>query len=726
MKLVIVESPSKAKTIKKYLGKEYDVAASVGHVRDLPKSNKNAIDIEGGFIPTYVISPRKKDVIADLKKRAQKADEVILATDPDREGEAIAWHVAEALGLKKKDTKRVAFHEITKEAVQEALKHPRAIDENLRAAQEARRVLDRIVGYDLSGLIWKKVKYGLSAGRVQSPALRILVEREREIQAFIPEQYWVLSATVQNGGEPFTVTCEEEIKDAKRAEEILTQGEKAHWSVADVEEKKQHRNPRAPFTTSTLQQSASSRLGFSPSRTMRIAQKLYEAGHITYMRTDSTALAETAQKQISALIIDAYGKEYLSPKQYATKSKNAQEAHESIRPTTFGKKNAGSTDEQKKLYALIWERAVSSQMEKAELLKTKIITTTTDPKVPRFAVIGTRLLFPGWLAVDTRARGEETEVPKVEKGTPLTLNGIESEGKETTPPPHYSEARLVKELEKRGIGRPSTYASIIKTIVDRGYVEKEGRALHPTAMGELITEFLEEHFGEYISDSFTSHMERELDEIATGENEYVTTLASFYTPFHNAVEAKQDIPKITTLGDAPKEFLCPKCDAPMVIKVGTGGKFMSCSRFPDCDGARTIDGEEVKDPEPLGVDPETEEKVYLLDGRYGPYVQLGEKTKENKKPRRASVPKDMNMDDVELKDALKFLSLPRTLGTHPDTENDIVANIGRFGPYIAHNTKPKPDFRSLKEDDPYTITLKRALEILAEPKQRRGARKKSS
>jgi DNA topoisomerase-1 len=724
MKLVIVESPSKAKTIKKYLGAGYEVAASVGHIRDLPKSNKNAIDIEGGFIPTYVISPRKKEVIADLKKRAKKADEILLATDPDREGEAIAWHVKETLGLTKKDTKRIVFHEITKEAVREALEHARPIDEHLLKAQEARRVLDRIVGYDLSGLIWKKVKYGLSAGRVQSPALRILVEREREIRAFISEKYWILTAKVKNGGAPFTVQCEEEIKDATRAEEIVTHGNTAKWKIHAVEEKKMHRNPRAPFTTSTLQQSASSRLGFSPSRTMRVAQKLYEAGNITYMRTDSTALADVAQKEIIKHITAEFGKEYTAPQKYSTKSKNAQEAHEAIRPTHFNKKRAGTTDEQKKLYLLIWERTVASQMQKAELLKTKIITTTDDSKIPSFSVIGSRLLFPGWLAVDTRSRGDEVEVPKVKKDDPLSLKELNSEEKETTPPPRYSEARLVKELEKRGIGRPSTYASTIKTVIDRGYVEKEDRALRPTDIGELITEFLEEHFNEYISDSFTSRMEDELDDIAAGKSDYVGTLASFYTPFHNAVESKQDIPKITTLGDAPDEFKCPKCDSPMVIKVGTGGKFMSCGRFPDCDGARTKEGEEIKDPEPLGIDPVSGEKVYLLDGRFGPYVQLGEKTKKNKKPRRASVSKEVDTTEVTLAEALTFLSLPRILGTHPETKNDITVNIGRFGPYIAHMTKPKPDFRSLKEDDPYTITFEQALEILKEPKRHRGDTKK--
>lgn len=723
-KLVIVESPAKAKTIEKYLGEGFVVRASVGHVRDLPKSNKNAVDIEKGFVPHYQIVPKKKDIIKELKQATLKADEIILATDPDREGEAIAWHLAEALDLD--DPKRIVFHEITEEAVQDALKHPRDIDTNLRRAQEARRVLDRLVGYDLSGLIWKKVRYGLSAGRVQSPALRILMEREREIRAFIPETYWVITAHTQTTDkEDLLLTATVEPRDKKDVDRIVTAAEKENWSVADVTEKETKRNPRPPFTTATLQRTASSRLGFSPSRTMRVAQRLYEAGHITYMRTDSINLAKTAQDALLKKVKETFGDEYVEKRSFASKSKNVQEAHEAVRPTNPAKNRAGANDEQKKLYELIWTRAIASQMKPANIMQTKIIGTVQDNSIPTFTANGSRVLFPGWLAADTRARGEDVELPKVAVGDALSLKKVATEEKETQPPSRYTEAGLVKELEKRGIGRPSTYASIIRTLEDRHYVTKEGRTLYPTDTGDVVSSFLEEHFANYISDSFTSDMEDELDEIALGERGYEETLSEFYTPFQKAVAKKaKEAKKITDLGPAPKEFPCPKCGKSMVIKLGRAGKFMSCSTFPECDGARTIDGEEIKEPDALGKDPETGELIYVLDGPYGPYVQLGKKEK-GKKPKRASIPNDKESTDVTLEDALTYLALPRTLGTHPETGEEVIANVGRFGPYIGLMTKPKPDYRSLKEDDPYTITFDRALEILKEPKKRRGGNKKT-
>ncbi|GMU74296.1 MAG: DNA topoisomerase 1 [Candidatus Campbellbacteria bacterium] len=725
MKLVIVESPAKAKTIEKYLGGDFTVLASVGHVRDLPKSNKNAIDIDGGFIPNYQIVPEKKKVIAELKAAAEKADEVLLATDPDREGEAIAWHLAEALGLSKgrRKPKRVVFHEITEGAVTEAIKHPRDIDLHLKAAQEARRVLDRLVGYDLSGLIWKKVRYGLSAGRVQSPALRILMERERQIREFIPEDFWVLTAQVKTAKkDALTLTCEEEPRDQKRVDEILAAGNAASWSVADIKETEVSRRARPPFTTSTIQQSASTRLGFSPSRTMRAAQKLYEKGHITYMRTDSTNLASVAQKQILAIIHQDFGAEYASPTFYKSKSKNAQEAHEAIRPTNAGKRTAGNTDDEKRLYELIWQRTVSSQMSPAKLIQTKVTAATDAKTVPPFSVTGSRVIFPGWLAADPRSRGEDVEIPALAKSDPLSLTSLDAEAKQTQPPGRYSEAGLIKELEKRGIGRPSTYASIIKTLEDRGYVTRENRTLTPTATGDVVSTFLEQNFADYISDSFTSEMEDELDEIARGEREYEKTLRDFYTPFLKDVAKKsKDAKKITDLGDAPAEFPCPKCGSSMVMKLSRRGTFMSCSKFPECDGARTQEGKEVTDPEEIGFHPETNEPIFVLDGPYGPYVQLGLKTPKNKKPRRASIPKEKDPATVTVEDALHYLSLPRALGNHPDTGKEIIANVGRFGPYIGHDG----DFRSLKTDDVYAITLERALEILKEPKKRRGFARKA-
>ena len=737
MKLVIVESPAKAKTIEKYLSDidksgDFVVRASVGHVRDLPKSNKKAIDIAGGFVPHYEVVAGKLDVINDLKKLAKKADEVILATDPDREGEAIAWHIKEELGLKKPE--RIVFNEITPEAIAEALQNPRNIDDNLRYAQEARRVLDRLVGYDLSGLIWKKVRYGLSAGRVQSPALRILMEREREIRAFKPETFYVITAQTETPKKvDLTLTCVEEPRDKNVTDSIIDAVKKDGLTVAEVTESEMKRSPRPPFTTSTLQQAASTRLGFSPANTMRIAQKLYEAGHISYMRTDSVNLSKQAIDSIAKIVEKKFGKEYAQTRIYTAKSKHAQEAHEAIRPSHIEKENAGNTPEQKKLYELIWHRTAASQMADAKLLKTKIVAETKDKKVPQFAANGSQVVFDGWLKGDPAARGEDVELPKVTSGEELDVKSVEAEEKQTTPPPRYSEAGLVKELEKRGIGRPSTYASIMKTLVDRGYVTKEGRTLTPTDTGDVVSSFLEENFPTYISDTFTAEMEDELDEIAEGKREYAKTLKDFYTPFLKDVKIKdKEAGKITDIGEAPKEFPCPECGSPMVFKLSRGGKFMSCNRFPECTGSRTETGEIISNepPKPIGNWPETGESIYVLTGRFGPYVQVGETptgkgSKSKNKPRRASVPKEKLPEDVTLKDALHYLSLPRTLGTHPETGESIVANVGRFGPYIAHNTKPKPDFRSLKTDDVYSIDLPRALEILKEEKKKRGFARKT-
>ncbi|MBI3273852.1 MAG: type I DNA topoisomerase [Candidatus Colwellbacteria bacterium] len=728
MNLVIVESPTKSKTLSKFLDRNFSVRASVGHIRDLPKSNKKAIDIDGGFIPHYEINEDKKAIIDDLKKTAEKSDEIYLATDPDREGEAIAWHISEVLELKK--PKRIVFHEITRNAVKEALEHPRTIDHQLVKAQEARRVLDRLVGYDLSGLIWKKVRYGLSAGRVQSPALRIIVEREREIHNFKSETYYVIYADVLgNNKSVFRVTCEEEPRDKKLAEGIIKKGGDGSWFVKDVSESEVKRSPRPPFTTSTLQQAASSRLGFSPSRTMIIAQKLYEQGFITYMRTDSVNLASYAQSQIKEFVEKTYGKNYIEPRQYKTTSKNAQEAHEAIRPTDVNRENSGNNEEQKKLYRLIRERVISSQMSDAKLLRTKLTTNIKDGDIPDFAATGSRIVFDGWLACDVKSRGDDTEMPKVNNDEPLILKNIASDEKRTEPPSRYTEAGLVKELEKRGIGRPSTYASIIKTLYDRKYVEKEGRALKSTDTGEVVSSFLEENFMNYINDTFTAEMEDELDDIAQGKRDYIKTLKEIYVPLHRDVKAKEKTEKITNLGPAPEEWKCPICNGPMIIKLGKSGKFMSCERYPECTGARRIDGSVVEPNKPMGTDPATGLSIFVMEGRFGPYVQLGENppsgTKNAPKPRRASVPKDRDPATISIDDALKYLSLPRILGIHPETGKDIIANIGRFGPYIMHDG----DFRSLKKgsgDDVYTIELPRALEILKEEKKTGRRRKASS
>jgi DNA topoisomerase-1 len=724
-KVLIVESPAKAKTISKYLDGKYDVIASVGHIRDLPKSNKKAIDIEGGFIPHYEISIGKEKVIAEIKKLVKNADEILLATDPDREGEAIAWHLKEVLEIKK--AKRVTFNEITEEAVKEAIKNPRDIDNELKQAQEARRVLDRLVGYDLSGIIWQKVRYGLSAGRVQSPALRILMEREREIRAFIPEDFFVIEALTETSKkESVKFTCEIEPKKKDEAEHIVKVAETGKWKTADVKETEASRATRPPFITSTLQQVASTRLGYSPSKTMAMAQKLYEAGHITYMRTDSTNLSAGAIASIAAVVKKEFGEKYLDSKNFKAGSKNAQEAHEAIRPSNPAKKSAGNTAEQKKVYELIWARAVASQMTAAKIMRTKITAEINNDEIPNFAVNGSRVMYPGWLLADPASRGEDVELPKMSVGDILNLIKVILEAKQTTPPQRYTEAGLIKELEKRGIGRPSTYASIMKTLADRGYVEKQGRTLIPTDTGDVVSSFLEQNFAKYISDSFTAEMENELDEIAEGKRSYEKTLSDFYTPFTTEVNEKKKLDKATSFGKADDKFKCPKCGSGMEIKLGRGGKFLSCNKFPDCVGALTIDGVEIKPDEPIGVHVETGENIFVKVGRFGPYVQLGAGGKDAKgkkiKPRMASIPKDKDITAVSVEDAAKYLSLPRMLGVHPVSGKEILANNGRFGPYVMHDG----DFRSIKApDNVYEVSLDRALSIIAEPKKQRGFKKKT-
>ena len=682
MKLVIVESPAKAKTIEKYLGKGFTVRASVGHIRDLPKSNKDAVDIENGFTPRYQIVKEKQHVIDGLHEIAKKCDEVILATDHDREGEAIAWHLAETIGLKK--PKRIVFNEITERAVQEALANPRLIDQNLRKAQEARRVLDRLFGYDLSGLVWKKVRYGLSAGRVQSPALRILMEKEREIRAFVPEKFWILSADVKTKkGELFTVVCSEEPKDEKEAKRIFEEAEKKPWHVTGVEESEQKRTPRAPFTTSTLQQVASTRLGFSPSRTMRAAQKLYEAGHITYMRTDSPNLAKEAVAQIIREVESAFGKEYAEERAYKAKSKSAQEAHEAVRPTNIHKTSAGAGDDQTVLYRLIRARTLASQMTDAKVLRTKIIANVEGGAIPNFVANGSRILFEGWLKADMAARGEEIELPKVAANDPLALVKANTEEKETQPPPRYSEAGLIKELEKRGIGRPSTYASIISTLENRGYVDKQGRTLIPTHTGDVVSSFIEDHFTEYISDTFTAEMENELDEIAEGTREYAKTLKDFYTPFKKAVKSKDKIEKITNMGDAPKEFPCPLCDGAMVYKLSRTGRFMSCAKFPECMGARKEDGSIIEPPKEIGEScPQCKDgKLMQREGRFGMFIACHNFPKC----------KFVKQDPAEAAKAKTGVMCPMCQAGLPARNaqaGEMVERRGRFGPFFSCSNYP--------------------------------------
>jgi DNA topoisomerase-1 len=673
MKLLIVESPAKAKTIEKYLKGAYKVKASVGHIRDLPKSNKQAIDIDGGFLPHYVISKGKEKVVHELTSLAQEADEVLLATDPDREGEAIAWHIQQACKLGK--PKRIVFNEITESAVNEAIKHPRDIDTKLRKAQEARRVLDRLFGYDLSELIWKKVRYGLSAGRVQSPALRIIMEREREIRAFKPEDFWVITALLgENREKAVLFTATEEPETSKEAERILAEGKRGTWKIKSIKETEAARAPKPPFTTSTLQQTASTRLGFAPSRTMMIAQRLYEAGHITYMRTDSPTLSKEAEVAIDAYVNKRFGGNYTQPRTYKTKSKTAQEAHEAIRPTNINKTDVGSTPEQKRLYQLIWARAVASQMSDAKVLRTRVIANIEGDTIPDFVVNGSRLMFDGWLLADPMSRGDDVEIPKLSEGQALSLFDMNAEAKQTEPPARYTEAGLVKELEKRGLGRPSTYATIIKTLQDRGYVIKDARALLPTDTGEVVSDFLEAHFAQYISDSFTAEMEDELDQIAEGDREYEKTLQDFYKPFKKEVGSKKNIDKLTTLGAADPKWKCPKCGSDMVIKLGKSGKFLSCARFPDCEGARTIDGNELAGPKETGeMCPECGNPLVEREGRYGKFVSC------SKYPKCKFIKKSAE-EEARAKTGVKCPECK---------EGELVARRGRFGEFFSCSNYPK-------------------------------------
>ena len=681
-KLLIVESPAKSKTIEKYLGSNYQVLSSVGHIRDIPKSaskKANAVDIENGFKARYEISKGKEKVVAGLKAAAKNAEEIIIATDPDREGEAIAWHIKEALGLDEDEYTRVTFNEITKDAVVDALKKPRKIDYDLKTAQEARRVLDRLFGYGLSGLVWKKVRYGLSAGRVQSPALRILAEREREIQAFIPEQYWRITAdTKTEGGKLITLSYKDDVWEKDEMERIQKLVEKkGSFTISKIKETEASRKPKAPFTTSTLQQAASNRLGFSPARTMRAAQKLYEGGYITYMRTDAPTLSKAAYAQISGYVKDVYGNEYHESRAYKSRSKNAQEAHEAVRPTSIATERAGSTDDQKRLYELIWKRTVASQMSDAKILRTKV-TATADDSIDPFSVSGSRLIYDGWLKAFPEAAGDDTILPEMKEGQELRLLQLNVDERETSPASRYTEAGLVKELESRGIGRPSTYASTIKTIVDRQYVSKEGRTLFPTDLGMVISGFLEEHFTNYISDTFTASMEDDLDLMSVGKKDYVELLQSFYDPFTKAIADKADIEKITNLGPVEGDFPCPECDAEMMWKLGRGGKFMSCSRFPECAGARTDAGKVLEGPKEIGeMCPECGEnheegKLVLREGRYGMFISCARYPKckfikEDEETRKAN---STGVDCTECKDG------------------EMMKKMGRFGEFYACSNYP--------------------------------------
>ena len=696
--LVIVESPAKAKTIEKFLGKDFIVRSSFGHVRDLPKDN-NAIDIKNGFKPTYVISPDKKDVIAQLKKLVKEMDMVWLASDDDREGEAISWHLAETLNLDDAHTRRIVFHEITKKAIQNAIASPRSIDYNLVNAQQARRVLDRLVGFELSPVLWKKIKGGLSAGRVQSVAVRLVVEREREIERFQTESYFKISAIfLLQDGKQLKAELPAKLKTEKEAADFLGRCLGAAYTIANLEKKPAKKSPAPPFTTSTLQQEASRKLYFSVAQTMTVAQRLYEAGKISYMRTDSVNLSDDSIQAASRAITDAFGEKYVKTRKFKNKNQGAQEAHEAIRPTDFSVTEGSSDRNEQRLYDLIWKRAIASQMADAELEKTTATIAISTTKEQLIAT-GEVVKFDGFLKVYTESADDESEdeetsgmLPPLNIGQVLNLDKMLATQRYSRPPARFTEASLVKQLEEMGIGRPSTYAPTISTVQKRGYVEKDNRdgkarpytiltlakdkivstektemvgaeknKLFPTDTAMVVNDFLVEHFPNVVDFNFTAKVEEEFDKIAAGQEEWVKMLSDFYKDFHEQVENTDSVSRT------------------------------------EANKARLV-----------GNHPQTGQPIYAKLGKFGPYVQLGDENDgTDKKPTSASLQKGMFMEQITLDEALELFKLPRTVGTFEDKE--MVAALGRFGPYIRHDGK----FYSLTIDlDPLTVNEEEAIKLI--------------
>lgn len=747
MRLLIVESPSKAKTLKKYLGADFEVLASYGHVRDLtPKTG--SVDTDHDFAMKYELIERNIRHVEAIAKAVKKADEVLIATDPDREGEAIAWHLTEILKarklLDKVPTKRVAFYEITERAVKEAVANPREVAMDLVNAQQARRALDYLVGFNLSPLLWKKISPGLSAGRVQSPALRLIVEREEEIERFTAREYWTLHLDSHKGKQPFSARLTQyagdkiqqfSVETEARSNEIIADlAQATEGTVAKVEKKRRQRQPAAPFTTSTLQQESVRKLGFSAERAMRTAQQLYEGidtgkgaiGLITYMRTDSVNLSQDAVADIRAYIGQTFTADYLPAKAptYRGKAKNAQEAHEAIRPTAIDRTPDSLKDhlshDQFRLYEMVWKRALASQMAPAEL-DTVAVDIAVGSNKTLFRANGQTVAFPGFLAVYREDEDEpsdsedEAKLPPLIEAESVPLDKLYGEQHFTQPPPRYSEASLVKTLEEYGIGRPSTYASIISTLLDREYALLEKKRFQPTAMGRLVNCFLTRHFRDYVDYDFTAHFEDELDDIASGTREWVPVMAEFWGQFSGQLAAKAQVDR-----GCPIEEACPKCGKPLLLQSSKRGLFIGCSGYPECDytrpyGDQPAPGEDII----LGPDPTTGMSIKLLNGRFGWYVQVGDMPTDKKapKPRRASWPKDKPVEAADLATALVLLSLPREVGHNPLTGLPIVANIGRFGPYLLHDGK----FKSIpKRYDVYAIDLAQALEVLAAPAVGRG------
>jgi DNA topoisomerase-1 len=777
-KLVIVESPTKARTIGGFLPKDYRVEASMGHVRDLPASaseippklknedwSRLGVNVEADFQPIYVIPKDKKKVVKELSTALQEADELILATDEDREGESIAWHLTEVL-KPKVPIKRMVFHEITREAIQAALKNCRAIDDKLVEAQETRRILDRLVGYTISPLLWKKIAPGLSAGRVQSAAVRMLVLREQERRNFKSGAYWDLKATLEAQRQQFTAQLvtvggvrlatgkdfdestgriprgkKVVLLNEEQAKQLASRLKKGEWRIADVSERDQTRSPAPPFTTSTLQQEANRKLGLSARQTMQIAQRLYEKGRITYMRTDSVHLAKQAIATIRQRVGDMYGANYLSPspRQYRTRSKGAQEAHEAIRPAGHTMPTAEElhlSGREYALYDLIWKRAMATQMADAQLRLTTVLIAVEDTE---FRAAGKQVIFPGFFrayvegADDPAAAldDQETILPPLTVGEIVICRELEPIRHDTNPPARYTEATLVKALESEGIGRPSTYATIISTIEDRGYVIRSTKQLIPTFTAFAVNALMEQNFPDLVDTKFTAQMEQVLDDIAGGETQGIPYLRSFYlgdNGLDRQVKTKEQEIDPRTINALVLDDLKAR------VRIGRYGAYLEQDSsgetirvsLPESMPPADLVKEEVlrllrekeTGPTPLGHDPKTGQPVFLLTGPYGPYVQLGQNGQNGskKKPPRVSLPKSMRPEEVTLDQALALLRLPRVLGKHPETGLDVEAGIGRFGPYVRHNS----EYGSLtSKDNVLTVNLDRALELLAQKKEKR-------
>ncbi len=781
--LVIVESPTKARTISNYLPSGYRVQASMGHIRDLPASAEEippahkdkswanlGVDVENDFDPLYVVPKTKSKIVKELKEALKGASELILATDEDREGESISWHLLQVLNPKI-PTKRMVFHEITKEAIQTALKNCRSIDENLVHAQETRRILDRLYGYTLSPLLWKKISKGLSAGRVQSVAVRLLVQRERERRAFKTANYWDLKATLEKDKNQFDsklVTLNGQkvangsdfdadtgrllpsrqvtLLDQATATALKEQIQDKIWRVSHTEEKPTTRKPSPPFTTSTLQQEANRKLGISARDTMRIAQNLYEQGYITYMRTDSVHLSDQAISAARHCVEQMYGKNYLSPqpRQYTTKSKGAQEAHEAIRPAGSSfrlPRETGLSGLEFALYDLIWKRTVASQMADARITQ---IAVNIQVENAGFRSSGKRIDFPGFFRAyvegsdDPEAAIDDQEIilPPLSVGDTPNCRQLEAISHDTQPPARYSEASLVKTLESEGIGRPSTYATILGTIIDRGYAQMRNKTLIPTFTAFAVVSLLENHFPDLVDPKFTSKMEETLDDIATGSAQWLPYLDRFYRG-EKGLESQVKEREGQINSSTAKSVILEDLQA--TIKIGKYGPYLEVSRGDEIltasipadltpadlnpEQVETLLRQKTEGPDKIGLHPDTGEPIYLLVGSYGPYVQLGDISDDNPKPKRASLPKGVKPEDVTLEQAVGLLALPRLLGTHPLTGGKIKASLGRFGPYVVQEEGKEKEYRSLKAgDDVLTITLDRALALLAESKKTRGTR----